>query len=162
MYYTQINFFNLYNKFKHKKTSYKYEALRGVDRIWTDGYWCCRPLPYHLATTPLSWKFSLYENHLSHKSIVTNNKRNVLLRKTVNQVKASWLTMKVFYFVKHLLTPQVGLEPTTLWLTVRCSNQLGYWGILIVGSKLPADSDGNWTRVTAVKGRCLNLLTTEP
>ena len=24
------------------------------------------------------------------------------------------------------------------------------------------DSDGNWTRVTAVKGRCLNLLTTEP
>ena len=25
-----------------------------------------------------------------------------------------------------------------------------------------SDSDGNWTRVTAVKGRCLNLLTTEP
>ena len=24
------------------------------------------------------------------------------------------------------------------------------------------DSDGNRTRVTAVKGRCLNLLTTEP
>ena len=24
------------------------------------------------------------------------------------------------------------------------------------------DSDGNWTRVTAVKGRCLNRLTTEP
>ena len=25
-----------------------------------------------------------------------------------------------------------------------------------------SDSDGNRTRVTAVKGRCLNLLTTEP
>ena len=28
------------------------------------------------------------------------------------------------------LAPQVGLEPTTPWLTVRCSNQLSYWGIL--------------------------------
>ena len=25
---------------------------RGADRIWTGGYWCCRPLPYHLATAP--------------------------------------------------------------------------------------------------------------
>ena len=34
------------------------------------------------------------------------------------------------FFRKHHLAPQVGLEPTTLWLTVRCSNQLGYWGVL--------------------------------
>ena len=33
---------------------------------------------------------------------------------------------------------------------------LGYGTIFI------NDSDGNRTRVTAVKGRCLNLLTTEP
>ena len=30
------------------------------------------------------------------------------------------------------------------------------------GTKFINDSDGNRTRVTAVKGRCLNLLTTEP
>ena len=63
--------------------------LRGADRIWTGGYWCCRPLPYHLATAPL-W-----------------NCRKIFLR----------------FF---------------------------------------SDSDGNRTRVTAVKGRCLNRLTTEP
>ena len=28
-----------------------------------------------------------------------------------------------------LIAPQVGLEPTTPWLTVRCSNQLSYCGI---------------------------------
>ena len=27
------------------------------------------------------------------------------------------------------LAPQQGLEPWTPWLTVRCSNQLSYWGI---------------------------------
>ena len=27
--------------------------------------------------------------------------------------------------------PQAGLEPATPWLTVRCSNQLSYWGMLI-------------------------------
>ena len=30
------------------------------------------------------------------------------------------------------------------------------------GAKILNDSDGNRTRVTAVKGRCLNRLTTEP
>ena len=29
-----------------------------------------------------------------------------------------------------IVAAQVGLEPTTLWLTVRCSNQLSYWAIL--------------------------------
>ena len=29
---------------------------------------------------------------------------------------------------KIKMAPQVGLEPTTLWLTVKCSNRLSYWG----------------------------------
>ena len=28
------------------------ELSKGADQIRTGGYWCCRPLPYHLATTP--------------------------------------------------------------------------------------------------------------
>ena len=38
---------------------------------------------------------------------------------------------------------------------------LGYVAILQL-SKLSSDSYGNRTRVTAVKGRCLNRLTKEP
>ena len=51
-------------------------------------------------------------------------------------------------------TPRVGFEPTTLRLTAGCSTaEL---------SRNKSDSDENRTRVTAVKGRCLNRLTTEP
>ena len=49
----------------------------------------------------------------------------------------------------------IGLEPITCWLQISCSAN---WA---TSAKI-SDSDGNWTRVTAVKGRCLNLLTTEP
>ena len=39
---------------------------------------------------------------------------------------------QVFYPLNYgrILALQDGLEPTTLWLTVRCSNQLSYWSIL--------------------------------
>ena len=39
---------------------------------------------------------------------------------------------------------------------------LGYGAILYIKRFRANDSDGNRTRVTAVKGRCLNRLTTEP
>ena len=39
-------------KSQQKKNQIFLILWRGVDRIWTGGYWCCRPLPYHLATTP--------------------------------------------------------------------------------------------------------------
>ena len=40
---------------------------------------------------------------------------------------------------------------------------LGYRAILYsIQNHFFSDSDGNRTRVTAVKGRCLNRLTTEP
>ena len=39
---------------------------------------------------------------------------------------------------------------------------LGYRAILLNYHRLFSDSNGNRTRVTAVKGRCLNRLTTEP
>ena len=73
--------------------------LRGADRIWTGGYWCCRPLPYHLATAPHIY----YNKSINYSQPLPN-----------------------------------------------CN--LSFFN----------DSDGNRTRVTAVKGRCLNRLTTEP
>ena len=39
--------------------------------------------------------------------------------------KHSQISLQVLDF----LAPQQGLEPWTPWLTVRCSNQLSYWGI---------------------------------
>ena len=48
-----------------------------------------------------------------------------------------------------------GFEPVIRVLQTRAL-PLGYRAILL------NDSDGNRTRVTAVKGRCLNRLTTEP
>ena len=35
-------------------------------------------------------------------------------------------------FVDILFALQVGLEPTTPWLTVRCSNRLSYWRIFVI------------------------------
>ena len=52
------------------------------------------------------------------------------------------------------MTP-TGFEPVIRVLQTRAL-PLGYRAILL------NDSDGNRTRVTAVKGRCLNRLTTEP
>ena len=40
---------------KTPKTSFEV-FKQGADRIWTGGYWCCRPLPYHLATAPYDSK----------------------------------------------------------------------------------------------------------
>ena len=48
-----------------------------------------------------------------------------------------------------------------LLITNQLLCQLSHIGLLI-RCHLASDSDGNRTRVTAVKGRCLNRLTTEP
>ena len=50
-----------------------------------------------------------------------------------------------------------------LLITNQLLCQLSHIGLMHLKSRLlPNDSDGNRTRVTAVKGRCLNRLTTEP
>ena len=43
---------------------------------------------------------------------------------------------KLLTYRTHSLALQDGLEPTTPWLTVRCSNQLSYWSRLRVISDL--------------------------
>ena len=74
-------------------------SRRGADRIWTGGYWCCRPLPYHLATTP-------YDSD-GNRTRVTAVKGRCLNRLTMEPKKKK--------------TPRVGLEPTTTRLTAECS-----------------------------------------
>ena len=63
----------------------------------------------------------------------------------------TWLSHQIYYYKK--IAPRVGFEPTTLRLTAGCST---------AELSRKSDSDENRTRVTAVKGRCLNRLTTEP
>ena len=59
---------------------------------------------------------------------------------------------------------QTGFEPVDTGVADHCLTtwllRLVYYIICRTQSK--NDSDGNRTRVTAVKGRCLNRLTTEP
>ena len=61
-----------------------------------------------------------------------------------------------------------GLEPLTCWLQISCSANWAtsaysvFCSCFVISCIIFNDSDGNRTRVTAVKGRCLNRLTTEP
>ena len=61
---------------------------------------------------------------------------------------------------KYRITSILSKAPTRFELVIEVLQTfalpLGYRAILL------NDSDGNRTRVTAVKGRCLNRLTTEP
>ena len=62
----------------------------------------------------------------------------------------SWLPITALPLI--IMAPQVGLEPTTPWLTVKCSNRLSYWG------KLIGDPSGIRTHDATVKGLCLKPL----
>ena len=48
--------------------------------------------------------------------------------------------------VVSLFAPRVRLELTTPWLTVRCSNQLSYRGILVAGAGFEPATFGLWAR----------------
>ena len=59
----------------------------------------------------------------------------------------------------------IGLEPITCWLQISCSANWATSAYKCSAdwiSFTANDSNGNRTRVTAVKGRCLNRLTMEP
>ena len=65
------------------------------------------------------------------------------------------LSQPASLFLPRYITkkPMGGLEPSTCWLQISCSAN---WATSAY------DPDENRTRVTAVKGRCLNRLTTGP
>ena len=69
---------------------------------------------------------------------------------------------KYWIFEALLREARAGFEPAIRVLQTRAL-PLGYHAIFYyMLSFRKSDSDGNRTRVTAVKGRCLNRLTTEP
>ena len=51
-----------------------------------------------------------------------------------------------------LLVLQTGIEPVTSRLSVVYSNHLSYWSIFKAGNF--SDSNGNWTRLFFVEGKC--------
>ena len=53
---------------------------------------------------------------------------------------------------------QDGLEPTTPWLTVRCSNQLSYWSSMCLGCCVCALQDGLEPTTPWLTVRCSNQL----
>ena len=105
-----VSFFRKEKPQKH----YISEALqRGADRIWTGGYWCCRPLPYHLATAPYLIK-------------MTPTGIEPVLPPWKGDVLTAWPWSRVLSplgvsNVSDKKTPRVGLEPTTTRLTAECS-----------------------------------------
>ena len=48
----------------------------------------------------------------------------------MNYGETQYMNEKSTEFLQCFRAPELGLEPRTLWLTVRCSNQLSYSGIL--------------------------------
>ena len=44
---------------KKTVTSFSSQSYGGDDQIWTGEWRFCRPLPYHLATSPYEWKIGL-------------------------------------------------------------------------------------------------------
>ena len=80
--------------------------------------------------------------------------------------KKSAQKIKIFWAFKEA---QTGFEPVNTGVADHCLTtwllrhfHFYYMKILAKYARFPNDSDGNRTRVTAVKGRCLNRLTTEP
>ena len=71
--------------------------------------------------------------------------------------------IKLICFTLQLLEswkPMIGLEPITCWLQISCSANwaTSAWCVNLSSN----DPNDIRTRVTAVKGRCLNRLTMEP
>ena len=96
-----------------KQLSFRSPSERGADRIWTGGYWCCRPLPYHLATAPYLIK-------------MTPTGIEPVLPPWKGDVLTAWPWSRVLSplgvsNVSDKKTPRVGLEPTTTRLTAECS-----------------------------------------
>ena len=98
---------------KPRNITFLRPSRRGADRIWTGGYWCCRPLPYHLATAPYLIK-------------MTPTGIEPVLPPWKGDVLTAWPWSRVLSplgvsNVSDKKTPRVGLEPTTTRLTAECS-----------------------------------------
>ena len=101
--------------FIYRKKSSKHQRfkdLRGAGRIWTGAYWCCRPLPYHLATAPYSDSNGIWTR-------VTAVKGRCLNRLTMEPL--IYYMSRLWKISQNRKTPRVGLEPTTTRLTAECS-----------------------------------------
>ena len=71
-------------------------------------------------------KYPVQVIYIFHNAILSSSLQNYLLIYCTSSISFYFKIYLLFEYFKKKMASPVGLEPTTLWLTVRCSNRLSY------------------------------------
>ena len=106
---------------KKAVTSFSSQSYGGDDQIWTGEWRFCRPLPYHLATSPYKWKLMFTNLHC----FLERPTRLELATSTLARWRSTrWATAAgCVFFAKNTqeMVPPIGIEPMTRGFSVPCS-----------------------------------------
>ena len=106
---------------KKTMTSVLSQSYGGDDQIWTGEWRFCRPLPYHLATSPYKWKLMFTNLHC----FLERPTRLELATSTLARWRSTrWATAAgCVFFAKNTqeMVPPIGIEPMTRGFSVPCS-----------------------------------------
>ena len=106
---------------KKTVTSFSSQSYGGDDQIWTGEWRFCRPLPYHLATSPYKWKLMFTNLHC----FLERPTRLELATSTLARWRSTrWATAAgCVFFAKNTqeMVPPIGIEPMTRGFSVPCS-----------------------------------------
>ena len=106
---------------KKTVTSFSSQSYGGDDQIWTGEWRFCRPLPYHLATSPYKWKLIFTNLHC----FLERPTRLELATSTLARWRSTrWATAAgCVFFAKNTqeMVPPIGIEPMTRGFSVPCS-----------------------------------------